>query len=125
MTDTPSTQGTIAQALLAAAGLGVDRLDAQLLMLHALGRGSDERAWLLAHDSDPVGADVTASYEAQLVRRLAGEPVAYLIGEKEFHGLTLQVDARVLVPRPDTETLVDWAIECMDCSGLPCEAARD
>ena len=49
---------------------------------------------------------------------LAGEPVAYLVGEKEFHGLGLQVDARVLVPRPDTETLVDWALR------VPGKAAR-
>ena len=44
-------------------------------------------------------------------RRAAGEPVAYLTGHKEFYGLSLQVDARVLDPRPDTETLVDWALE--------------
>ena len=47
------------------------------------------------------------------MRRRAGEPVAYLLGEKEFHGLRLHVDARVLVPRPDTEVLVDWAIELL------------
>ncbi|MGR4870864.1 peptide chain release factor N(5)-glutamine methyltransferase [Variovorax sp. LARHSF232] len=103
--------GTIAQALSAAAALGASRLDAQLLLLHALGRGGDERAWLLAHDSDPLAPEAAAAFERHLVRRLAGEPVAYLTGEKEFHGLSLQVDARVLVPRPDTETLVDWAIE--------------
>lgn len=104
---------TIAQALVAATTLGVDRLDGQLLLLHALGRASDERAWLLAHDSDPLPADLATRYQDHLLRRLAGEPVAYLIGEKEFHGLTLQVDPRVLVPRPDTETLVEWAIECL------------
>ena len=103
--------GTIAQALSAAAALGAPRLDAQLLLLHALGRGGEERAWLLAHDSDPLAPEAAAAFERHLVRRLAGEPVAYLTGEKEFHGLSLQVDARVLVPRPDTETLVDWAIE--------------
>ncbi len=52
-------------------------------------------------------------------RRLAGEPVAYLVGEKEFHGLDLQVDARVLVPRPDTETLVDWALQCLEGRATP------
>ncbi|MBS0341714.1 MAG: peptide chain release factor N(5)-glutamine methyltransferase [Proteobacteria bacterium] len=102
---------TMAQALSAAAALGVERLDAQLLLLHALGRTSDERAWLLAHDRDPLAEDAAQRLQASLLRRLAGEPVAYLLGEKEFHGLVLQVDARVLVPRPDTETLVDWAIE--------------
>ncbi|MRU29828.1 peptide chain release factor N(5)-glutamine methyltransferase, partial [Xylella fastidiosa subsp. multiplex] len=49
----------------------------------------------------------------------AGEPVAYLLGEKEFHGLDLRVDPRVLVPRPDTETLVDWALECLEGHTAP------
>lgn len=109
--DQGASPTTVAQALSAAAALGAERLDAQLLLLHALGRASDERAWLLAHDVDPLAPEAAARFQAQLLRRLAGEPVAYLVGEKEFHGLTLQVDARVLVPRPDTETLVDWAIE--------------
>jgi len=89
----------------------VERLDAQLLLLGALGRASDERAWLLAHDGDPIAPEAATLFQAQLLRRMTGEPVAYLLGEKEFHGLALQVDARVLVPRPDTETLVDWALE--------------
>jgi len=108
---TESAAHTVAQALSGAGTLGVERLDAQLLLLHALGRGGDERAWLLAHDTDPLADDAAARYQDLLARRLAGEPVAYLVGEKEFHGLMLQVDPRVLVPRPDTETLVDWAIE--------------
>jgi release factor glutamine methyltransferase len=105
---------TVAQALAAAAALGVERLDAQLLLLHALGRAPHDRAWLLAHDTDAMPEPAWAALAAQLSRRLAGEPVAYLLGEKEFHGLDLKVDARVLVPRPDTETLVEWALECMD-----------
>jgi len=56
---------------------------------------------------------------ALAMRRLAGEPMAYLIGEKHFHGLRLQVDARVLDPRDDTETLVDWALAL-----LPADAPR-
>lgn len=108
---TESAAHTVAQALSGAGTLGVERLDAQLLLLHALGRGGDERAWLLAHDTDPLADDAAERYQDLLARRLAGEPVAYLVGEKEFHGLMLQVDPRVLVPRPDTETLVDWAIE--------------
>lgn len=107
------TDDTVAQALSAAAALGVERLDAQLLLLHVLGRDGEGRAWLLAHDTDPISPDAAASFQSLLERRLAGEPVAYLFGEKEFHGLTLQVDPRVLVPRPDTETLVDWALECL------------
>ncbi|MET0542807.1 MAG: peptide chain release factor N(5)-glutamine methyltransferase [Variovorax sp.] len=101
---------TVAQALQAAAALGVDRLDAQLLLLRALGRPVHERAWLLAHDTDALGDDAWPSFQALCARRAAGEPTAYLLGEKEFHGLDLRVDPRVLVPRPDTETLVDWAL---------------
>ena len=110
---------TVAQALAAAAALGVDRLDAQLLLLHALGRAPHDRAWLLAHDTDAMSDAAWASLAAQLSRRLAGEPVAYLLGTKEFHGLDLQVDARVLVPRPDTETLVDWALQCLEDRNAP------
>ncbi|NKF15220.1 peptide chain release factor N(5)-glutamine methyltransferase, partial [Rhizobium sp. BUS002] len=91
--------------LAASIALGVDRLDAQLLLLHALGRAPHDRAWLLAHDTDAMPDAAWSALAAQLSRRRTGEPVAYLLGEKEFHGLNLQVDARVLVPRPDTETL--------------------
>ncbi|MBS0315854.1 MAG: peptide chain release factor N(5)-glutamine methyltransferase, partial [Proteobacteria bacterium] len=98
----------------AAAQRGVDRLDAQLLLLHALGRSAQDRAWLIAHDTDPLPTQVGERFDALLQRRLAGEPLAYIIGTKEFHGLGLAVDARVLVPRPDTETLVDWALELLN-----------
>lgn len=89
---------------------GVERLDAQLLLAHVLGR---ERTWLLTHDEWPLEPAAGAAFEALASRRLAGEPLAYLVGTREFHGVSLQVDARVLVPRPDTEVLVDWAIELL------------
>ncbi|MGZ5271081.1 MAG: peptide chain release factor N(5)-glutamine methyltransferase [Ramlibacter sp.] len=101
---------TIAQALAEAMRQGLARLDAQLLLLHAAGRGPGERAWLLAHDTDALTPPVADAFRELCRRRLAGEPVAYLVGRKEFFGLDLQVDARVLVPRPDTETLVDWSL---------------
>jgi release factor glutamine methyltransferase len=104
---------TLAQALAAAAALGLPRLDAQLLLLHALGRSQDERAWLLAHDGDDIAVHVESSFLQACERRAAGEPLAYLVGHKEFFGLPLQVDRRVLVPRPDTETLVEWALETL------------
>ncbi|SEL09822.1 [protein release factor]-glutamine N5-methyltransferase [Variovorax sp. YR750] len=110
---------TVAQALAASIALGVDRLDAQLLLLHALGRAPHDRAWLLAHDTDAMPDAAWSALAAQLSRRRAGEPVAYLLGEKEFHGLNLQVDARVLVPRPDTETLVEWALQCLEGQTAP------
>ena len=97
-----------------AASLGLDRLDAQLLLLHALGKPASERAWLIAHDRDAVPDAAHDAFMALAQRRLRGEPVAYLTGHKEFFGLDLQVDARVLVPRPDTETLVEWALEVLD-----------
>ena len=106
-----STSPTLAQALAQAHTLGLARIDAQLLLLHAVGRPDAGRAWLLAHDTDAMDEAVHTQFIALCQRRLAGEPVAYLTGRKEFYGLPLQVDARVLDPRPDTETLVDWALE--------------
>ena len=106
-----TTAPTLAQALAQAHTLGLARIDAQLLLLHAVGRPDAGRAWLLAHDTDAMDDTVHTQFIALCQRRLAGEPVAYLTGRKEFYGLPLQVDARVLDPRPDTETLVDWALE--------------
>ena len=110
---TPQTPSTIAQALAWAQAQGVDRLDAQLLVLHALGRPQRERAWLLAHDTDTLPEALHAALQATVQRRAQGEPLAYITGHKEFYGLDLLVNAHVLVPRPDTETLVDWALEVL------------
>ncbi len=101
---------TVATWLADARRSGLDRLDAQLLLGRALGRS---RTWLLAHDDAPIPVEQRNELDAQRRRRAAGEPIAYLLGEKEFHGLRLQVGPGVLVPRPDTETLVDWALECL------------
>jgi len=90
-----------------------------MLLLHALGQPPQARAWLLAHDDDALPADAATRLHALATRRLAGEPMAYLTGEKHFHGLRLRVDARVLDPRDDTETLVDWALAL-----LPPDAPR-
>ena len=110
---------TVAQALAAAHALGLDRLDAQLLLLHALGRDPHARSWLLAHDADHLSDPNRESFDAAVRRRSAGEPVAYIVGHKEFFGLDLEVDARVLVPRPDTETLVEWALQVMTQTATP------
>lgn len=101
----------VARALAAA---GIDRLDAQLLLLHALGRSQRDRGWLLAHDTDDLPETDAGRFRDLCAQRAAGVPLAYLVGEKEFHGLRLKVDARVLVPRPDTETLVDWVLELVE-----------
>ena len=99
------------QALQAARTLGLDRLDAQLLLLHALGRPDSDRAWLLAHDGDPLSQPTADVFRRLSLRRAAGEPLAYIVGYKDFFGLRFGVDSRVLVPRPDTETLVQWALD--------------
>jgi release factor glutamine methyltransferase len=108
---------TIQQVLHQAQGRGLPRIDAQMLLLHLLGRQAGGRAWLLTHDQDALTAAQADAYAALCARRLDGEPVAYLTGRKEFYGLDLAVDARVLDPRPDTETLVDWALELMPLQG--------
>lgn len=105
---------SVAQALLEARGLGVDRLDSLMLLADTL---ACSRTWLLAHDDATLSTEQGSRLRARLARRAAGEPLAYLLGEKEFHGLMLQVDSNVLVPRPDTEVLVDWALELL--AGAP------
>ena len=114
---------TTAEALAAAQTQGLDRLDAQLLLLHAVGKSPADRAWLLAHDTDALNEDVTRQFDALAERRAAGEPLAYIVGYQEFFGLKLQVDRRVLIPRPDTETLVNWSLELLQTGALPADAA--
>jgi release factor glutamine methyltransferase len=88
------------------AGSETPRLDAELLLGDAVGVG---RPVILAHPEAPVGADAAVRYRADLERRATGEPVAYLRGLKEFYGLAFSVDRRALIPRPETERLVELA----------------
>lgn len=101
---------TVRESLVQAQARGLNRIDAQLLLLHALGRDANDRAWLIGHDGDVLTAEQAQVFASLCQRRSEGEPVAYILGQREFYGLTLRVDARVLDPRPDTETLVDWAL---------------
>lgn len=101
---------TVAQALQQARAAGLDRLDAQLIVCTVLGVS---RSWVLAHDTDPLPAEHLIRLLDWLRRRAAGEPFAYLQGEKEFFGLMLRVTPDTLIPRPDTETLVHWALELL------------
>jgi release factor glutamine methyltransferase len=110
---------SVAAALMQARECGVERLDAQLLVAHVLGQ---TRSWVIAHDDATLG-DKAPALSALLRRRAGGEPLAYLLGEREFHGLTLRVTPDVLVPRADTETLVDWALELL--AGLPAPRVID
>jgi release factor glutamine methyltransferase len=107
------TTATVDQCLRQAQALDLVRVDAQMLLLHSLQRPLHDRAWLLAHDSDTLTPVQDAAWQDALQRRLQGEPVAYITGRKDFFGLTLAVDARVLDPRPDTEILVEWALELL------------
>lgn len=100
----------VKEALAWAKGLGVDRLDAQLLLAHHL---QSDRSWLIAHDDAALQPAVQAAFEDDARRRADQVPLAYLTGWREFHGLRLHVDAAVLVPRPETELLVEWALELM------------
>jgi len=110
---------TVQQALTGAQTLGLPRLDAQVLLLHALGREPHDRAWLLAHNDDVLPTAIQEVFARFVQRRLNTEPVAYITGHKEFFGLRLQVDARVLDPRADTETLVEWALSCLADTPAP------
>lgn len=98
----------VAEALALARARGLARLDAQLLLALRLAK---PRSWLLAHDDAELPAAVEQQFRASLAQRLDGVPMAYLSGAREFHGLSLAVTPAVLVPRPDTETLVNWALE--------------
>jgi release factor glutamine methyltransferase len=99
-----------ADALAQARAAGLSRSEALALLEAASGR---PRTWLIANDHTHFPYDVEQVWNAHLRQRLAGVPVAYLVGGHEFHGLWLEVSADVLDPRPDTETLVDWALDLL------------
>lgn len=110
MTKTVRETWVKAQAQLVAS-LSLDpseaRLEAQLLLRTA---AKVNRAWLLAHENDALQPNIHADFEALLQRRLRGEPIAYILGQREFYGLALMVTPDTLIPRPDTETLVEAAL---------------
>lgn len=114
---------TVAQALASARSDGLDKLDAELLLLLARGIAAHAlhaaRSWLVAHGNDTLPPEQLGRYRELVLRRRTGEPLAYITGQKEFYGLALAVDPRVLVPRPDTETLVDWTLELLGDTALP------
>ncbi|MGH8851321.1 MAG: peptide chain release factor N(5)-glutamine methyltransferase [Casimicrobiaceae bacterium] len=95
---------TVARALAAS---GLVPFEAQVLLAHVLDR---DRAWLAAHAGDPIGAEQAKAFAGLARRRRDGAPVAYLIGRREFYGLDLQITTDVLIPRPETELLVDLAL---------------
>ena len=102
------------------AGSVTATLDAQVLLAHLLGK---ERSWLFAHHDYSLSEAETVAYSDLVARRTAGEPIAYLIGRRDFYDLTFLVDPRVLIPRPETEFLVDAALDflesCTEQGGMP------
>ena len=84
------------------------RLEARMLLEHVLQK---PRAWMLAHDTDPIESWQAQQYQVLASRRLAGEPMAYLVGHREFMGRDFAVTPDVLIPRPDTELLVETALQ--------------
>jgi release factor glutamine methyltransferase len=97
-----------------AAALGLDkreaRLEARILAAHAW---HVDHAWLIAHDTAPLSDAHAAAFESLLAQRLEGVPIAYLVGTREFYGRPFLVSPDVLIPRPDTELLVERALACI------------
>lgn len=104
---------------LRAAAARVGAVDARWLLLHVAQR---DAAWLVAHGRDPLPAPAAAEFAALVERRAAGEPVAYLTGTRGFRDFELDVDPRVLIPRPETELLVELALERIP-PGVACSVA--
>lgn len=114
MTTPPETIHTLRQrsaAILADAGIETAMLDARVLLSHVLGMSPTE---LLIADGDPVSPDAARSYVSLIEQRAIGLPLAYLTGSREFMGLTFQTTPSVLVPRPDTEPLVEWGLAWLE-----------
>jgi len=106
-----SVHTTLLRAVPRLAPVEATRLDAEILLARVLGR---ERSWLVACAETLLGAPQLAAFEALLARRAQGEPLAYITGEREFWSLKLRVTPDVLVPRPETELVVERALALLD-----------
>ncbi|MGA0909613.1 MAG: peptide chain release factor N(5)-glutamine methyltransferase [Betaproteobacteria bacterium] len=102
---------SVAQALQGLHAQGLSSLTAQRLLLRALDQPLQARAWLLSHDHHVLPTHQWLAVQAMAARVAQGEPLAYVLGEAGFWDLTLRVTNAVLIPRPDTETLAEWALE--------------
>jgi len=101
----------VAGALRRLRDLGLDAVTAQRLLLKAMGQNLAARSWLISHDTQALTPAQWLTAQALAARVDGGEPLAYVLGEAGFWGLTLRVNPAVLIPRPDTETLAQWALE--------------
>lgn len=110
---------SIKAALLAATTRGVDSSDAQSILLLALKLTVQNRAWIRAHEDLILTTPQLRQFEGGCRKLEQHLPLSYLTGTKEFYGLDLQIDHNVLDPRPDTETLVDWALEVLTSTTSP------
>ena len=100
---------------LLAAQSTVPRFERQLILAHVL---DQPRSWLIAHDSDAISEHDACDYHTQLARREQGEPIAYIIGYKDFWKLRFAVNPATLIPRPETELLVELALSAR--AATPC-----
>lgn len=100
-------------------GVESPRLDAEVLLSHLLKK---QRIYLYVHFDEPLQAEELAAYREMIKKRVAHVPVAYILGEKEFMGLTFRVTSDTLVPRPDTEILVQTAVDAL--KGMPAASRR-
>jgi release factor glutamine methyltransferase len=97
-------------------GSGLPAAEASALLGHVLQQG---RAWIIAHGKEPIDEGPARDIAALLARRSAGEPLAYITGEREFYGLTLKVNASVLIPRPETELVVERVLALVAGCAVP------
>jgi release factor glutamine methyltransferase len=122
MSESPGGPLTIAGALrgaaerLRAAGLAEPRREAGALLAHALGR---DRAFLITHADEALDGARASDFRAWVERRAAGEPFQYIVGRQEFYGLEFEVGPEVLIPRPETELLVEEALKLLKGSDSP------
>ncbi|RLK29598.1 peptide chain release factor N(5)-glutamine methyltransferase [Cupriavidus plantarum] len=107
---------TVREAQMLAARAGLPTLEARMLLTHVTGLS---RTQLITRDSDPLTAAQHEALASLLARRLAGEPMAYLLGEREFFGRTFHVTPDVLIPRPDTEIAVEAVLTRLDALQTP------